>query len=104
AEDPGFAPAWARVGRCHRLIGKYWEDRVANLASAEAALQRALELSPDLPLAHKLYADLDAERGKSREAMTRLIRLAGRNGNDPELFTGLVVACRYAGLHEASVA
>ncbi len=36
--------------------------------------------------------------------MTRLIRLAGRSRNDPELFAGLVLACRYAGLHDASVA
>ncbi len=104
AEDPGFAPAWARVGRCHRLIGKHGEDPAGNLARAEEAFRRALELSPDLSLAHKLFADLEADNGKSREAMSRLIRLAGRNGNDTELFSGLVLACRYAGLHEASVA
>ena len=24
-EDPHFAPAWARLGRCHRVIGKFFE-------------------------------------------------------------------------------
>ncbi len=104
AEDPGFAPAWARVGRCHRLIGKHGEDPAANLARAEEAFRRALELSPDLALAHKLFADFEADNGKSRQAMSRLLRLAGRNRNDSELFSGLVLACRYAGLHEASLA
>ena len=104
AEDPGFAPAWARLGRCHRLIGKYLEDRTGNEARAEEAFRRALQLSPDLATAHKLYANLEAERGESREAMTRLVHLAGRTRNDPELFAGLVLACRYAGLHDASVA
>ncbi|HET7292869.1 MAG TPA: protein kinase [Vicinamibacteria bacterium] len=104
AEDPAFAPAWARLGRCHRVIGKYLEDRAGNEARAEEAFRRALELSPDLATAHKLYAHLEAERGESRHAVKRLIDLAGRSRNDPELFAGLVLACRYAGLHEASVA
>ncbi len=104
AEDPDFAPAWARLGRCHRVIGKYIEDRQGNEARAEEAFRRALELNPDLVIAHKFYANLEAERGRSRDAMTRLIRLARRDRHDAELFAGLVLACRYAGLHVASVA
>lgn len=101
-EDPGFAPAWARLGRCHRVIGKYFEDRDANQARAEDAFKRALELNPGLPLAHKLYAHLEAERGRARDALLRLVGLAGENRNDPELFAGLVLTCRYCGLLEAS--
>lgn len=104
-EDPAYAPAWARLARCHRLVGKYHlEEPAENVARAEAALRRALDLDPDLPLAHKIYAHLEAEGGRAREAMARLITLGGKRGNDPELFAGLVHACRYAGLLEASLA
>jgi eukaryotic-like serine/threonine-protein kinase len=106
AEDPGFAPAWARLGRAHRIIGKYLEipQIAVHQARAEEALGRALELSPKLPLAHKLLAHLESEVGRAREAMVRLLRLAGETRNDAELFAGLVHACRYSGLLEASLA
>jgi serine/threonine protein kinase/tetratricopeptide (TPR) repeat protein len=106
AEDPRFAPAWARLGRAHRLIGKYLEtsDLATHQARGEEALRRALELSPELPLAHKLYAHVEAEMGRAQEAMVRLLRLAHKTRNDPELFAGLVHTCRYAGLFEASLA
>jgi TolB-like protein/tetratricopeptide (TPR) repeat protein len=106
AEDPGFAPAWARLGRAHRVIGKYLEipELATHQARAEEALRRALELSPHLPLAHKLYAHLESELGRSQDAMVRLLRLAAQTRNDPELFAGLVHACRYSGLLEASLA
>ncbi|MPZ16955.1 MAG: protein kinase [Luteitalea sp.] len=103
-EDSTFAPAWARLGRCHRVIGKYFEDPVANYERAEQALQRALELSPDLSVAHKFYAHLEAETGHGEQALTRLLGEASRRGNDPELFAGLVHACRYCGLLEQSIA
>ena len=104
-EDPGFAPAWARLGRCHRVLAKYDLDRPAeNLARADEAFRRALELDPELPVANKVYAHREAETGRARDAMVRLLRLAGQNGNDPEIFAGLVHACRYCGLLEASEA
>ena len=34
----------------------------------------------------------------------RLLNEANRHGNDPELFAGLVHACRYCGLFEESIA
>ncbi len=106
AEDPRFAPAWAQLGRAHRLIGKYLEtsELATHQARAEEALRRALELSPQLPLAHKLYAHVEAEMGRAQEAMVRLLRLARETRNDPELFAGLVHTCRYAGLFDASLA
>jgi eukaryotic-like serine/threonine-protein kinase len=36
--------------------------------------------------------------------MVRLLGEANRHGNDPELFAGLVHACRYCGLFEQSIA
>ena len=103
-EDPRFAPAWARLGRCHYLIGKADENRDQNLARAESCFQRALELSPDLPVAHHLYALFEIDQGRARDAMVRLISRGLAGSAQPELFAALVQACRFCGLLEASVA
>jgi serine/threonine protein kinase len=92
------------LGRCYRVIGKYGENPEENLRLAEAAFRRALELNPDLALADNLYTQLEAERGRAVEAMRRLLERAHANQNDPELFAGLVHACRYCGLVDACFA
>jgi serine/threonine protein kinase/tetratricopeptide (TPR) repeat protein len=102
--DASFAPAWAQLGRCHRVIGKYIEDSADSSERAEQALRRALELNPRLSVAHKFYAQLEADNGQASQAVVRLLREAGRHGNDPELFAGLVHACRYCGLFEQAIA
>jgi hypothetical protein len=52
-------------------------------------------------LAHKLLAQLEVDLGRARDAMTRLVARA--QCADPELLAGLVSACRYCGLLDASV-
>ena len=104
-EDPSFAPAWAKLGRCHRLLAKYFRQTPReNLARADECFRRALELEPDLPVAHKLYVHHESEMGRARDAMVRLLGLARSHRNDPEIFAGLVHACRYCGLLDASEA
>jgi len=103
-EDSQYAPAWARLGRCYRVIGKYGGNPEENLRLAEAAFRRALELNPELALAHNLYTQLEAECGRAVKAMKRLLDRAQANQNDPELFAGLVHACRYCGLVDACFA
>lgn len=105
-EDPNFAPAWARLGRMQRLKGIYLDSERADehLAEAEFSFKRALELNPDLPLAHNLYAYLEVDFGRAKEAMLRLLALARRHRADPEIFAGLVHACRYCGILDASIA
>jgi serine/threonine protein kinase/tetratricopeptide (TPR) repeat protein len=102
--DSRFAPAWARLGRCHRVIGKYVADEPDSETRAEEAFRRALALNPRLSIAHKFYANLEADIGQSERAVVRLLDEASRHGNDPELFAGLVHACRYSGLFEQSFA
>jgi TolB-like protein/tetratricopeptide (TPR) repeat protein/predicted Ser/Thr protein kinase len=102
--DPNFAPAWARLGRCFRVIGKYIDPTPDSDHRAEEAFKRALSLNPRLSIAHKFYANLEADTGRARDAVVRLLIQARRHGNDPELFAGLVHACRYAGLFEESLA
>jgi TolB-like protein/tetratricopeptide (TPR) repeat protein len=104
ALDPRFAPAWAHVGRCHRVIGKYIDPAADSEARAEDALRRALALNPRLTIAHKFLAQLEADTGHARNAIVRLLEEANRHGNDPELFAGLVHACRYCGLNDQAIA
>jgi TolB-like protein len=105
--DPDYAPAWARLGRVERLIGKYSvspdEARIC-LARAEEALQRALGLNPDLSIGQGFYAQLMIDVGRADQAMQRLIERVRQQPTDPELHAGLVHALRYCGLLDASVA
>ncbi len=104
-EDPHYAPAWAALGRMHRLISKYVVGEDSSTPQlAETAFKRALELNPDLSSAENAYAHLEVDLGRATEAMSRLIRLAKTRSSDPELFAGLVHACRYCGLLRASQA
>ena len=105
-EDPNYAPAWARLGRAYRWIGN-WGDRTQsaeNVAKAEDSLRRALDLNPNLSLAHHYYAFLELDLGHAQEAMLRLLERAKQHRADPELLAGLLHALRYCGLLKASVA
>jgi hypothetical protein len=86
------------------VIGKFVEGTADSETRAEEAFRRALELNPRLSIAHKFYANLEADIGQATRAMLRLLGQAVRHGNDPELFAGLVHACRYCGLNQQSIA
>ena len=104
--DPSYAPAWARLGRVLRNLGKYGRtpDAPSYLARADEAFQRAFAVNPDLPIAHNLYTYMEVESGRARAAVLRLLKRVRTRNNDPDLFAGLVHACRYTGLLDASVA
>jgi TolB-like protein/tetratricopeptide (TPR) repeat protein len=104
--DPSYAPAWARLGRVLRNMGKYGRTPDAKVLyqRGEEAFQRAFALNPDLPLAHNLYTYMEVETGRALSAMQRLLGRLQTRTNDPDLFAGLVQACRYVGLLEPSVA
>ena len=102
--DPCYAPAWARLGRIHHVMAKYLPTGSADgLRQAEAAFRQALDLNPDLPIAHKFYAQLEVDLGRAGDAMARLLSRA-RGAADPEIFAALISPLRYCGLLEASVA
>jgi TolB-like protein len=109
--DPQYAPAWARLGRVLRLLGKFQipakleADSVRsreNLVQAEAAFTRALTLNPELSIADSFYAQLELDLGRATEAMARLVRRASVRSTDANLFAALVSSCRYCGLLRAS--
>jgi len=102
---PRYAPAWARLGRVYRLLGKYAPSQTPEFEQkADQAFRRALDLNPDLALAHSLYAQFEVESGRPKDAMSRLIERAHAAGAQVDLYVGLVHACRYCGLLEASLA
>jgi eukaryotic-like serine/threonine-protein kinase len=104
-EDPRYAPAWARLARLYRVIGMYSGEASDDAyAHAEEAFRRALELNPDLSIAHNLYTAVEVETGRARQAMLRLLERARLRSADPELFAGLVQACRYAGVQRPAIA
>ena len=102
--DPDYAPAWARLGRCHWLIGKASEQAAEHLARADDCLRRALALNPTLLLAHSYHAQIEADIGRALPAMGRLLTVAQSSPPTPELFAALVQVCRFCGQLEASVA
>jgi len=75
-----------------------------DLEQAKNALDRALQINPDLPLAHYIYAQLEADLGRANDSMVRLLGKAATNINDVEIFAGLTQVCRYCGIIEASFA
>ena len=106
AEDAKFAPAWARLGRIYRIMAKYGHgDGEENVRLAREAFTKAFELNPELPIAHSYYTFFEIE--ELSDPVGAMLRLLGRvkaRSMDPEIFAGLVVACRFAGLLDASLA
>ena len=110
ALDPSYAPAWARLGRVERILAKY-AGAPGGLPRAQMAFRRALELDPELSIAHDLSAYVDAELGRAVDGTERLLHRSATRRTDAGLFAGLVTTCRYAGLlipsraaHECAVA
>jgi predicted Zn-dependent protease len=64
---------------------------------------RALELNPDLPLAHNLYTNIQVDQGHAMDALRRLLQRLRGSKSDPDLFAGLAHASRYCGLLQASL-
>jgi serine/threonine protein kinase/Tfp pilus assembly protein PilF len=103
--DPQYAPSWVGLGRIYRLIGKYGVgDELDNVTRADDAFRKAFALNPELAEAHNLYTFLQTDLGQSLQAMERLLKRGQTHHHDPNLFAGLVHACRYCGLLEASAA
>jgi serine/threonine protein kinase len=101
--DPSYAPAWARLGRARWLLDKYNLGSSEGLRSADEAIQVALRLHPDHPLANNIYTQLEVDQGRALDALKRLLDRARSHRSDPELFAGLGHVCRYCGLLQASL-
>lgn len=102
--DPCYAPAWARLGRIHHVMSKYLpSETTEGPRKAESAFRQALDLNPDLTIAHKFYAQLEVDLGRAPDAMARLIPRV-LVAPDPEVLAGLISPLCYCGLLDASAA
>src|SRR5262245_31988532 len=105
AEDPAFAPAWARLARTYRFIAKFEVDATPDcLRLAEESAGRALSLNPELSIAHLVHAQLELESGRVRAAIVRLLDRVRLHRRDAPLFVALLQSRRYGGLLDASIA
>jgi DNA-binding winged helix-turn-helix (wHTH) protein/tetratricopeptide (TPR) repeat protein len=102
-KDPHFAPAWARLGRCYRLLEKFQPGSPVDGRLALGAIERAFALNANSAIAHNVCTPIQADMGQAESAMVRLLRRAASHDSDPEVFTGLVQACRYCGQLDASL-
>jgi DNA-binding winged helix-turn-helix (wHTH) protein len=103
AEDPGFAPAWAGLGRCCWFLDKFTGSSSANADLAQAAFQRAFAIDPDLAAAHQFYTFVQVDTGRADEAMTRLLQRLRNHPDEPESYSGLVHVLRFRGLLDQSL-
>jgi DNA-binding winged helix-turn-helix (wHTH) protein/tetratricopeptide (TPR) repeat protein len=103
AEDPGFAPAWAWLGRCCWFLDKFAPDTQATAELARAAIERALALNPDLAAAHQFYTFVEADTGRAQESILRLIERLGNHPDEPETFASLVQVLRFRGMLRQSI-
>jgi TolB-like protein/predicted Ser/Thr protein kinase len=103
AIDPGYAPAWAGLGRVRRVLAKWAWDGGGGLARAQSAFAQALALDPDLSVVYEQLAYVDVELGLAPETMARLLERAAERPRDARVMAGLVTSCRYAGLLDASL-
>jgi len=104
AENPGFAPAWAWLGRCCWFLDKFTHSNSVLPELAEAAFERAFRLDPDLATAHQFYTLLQVDLGCADQAMRRLLERLDRHPEEPECFASLVQVYRFRGLLHESLA
>lgn len=98
AEQPGFASAWAWLGRCCWFLDKFSTGPSATAELAQAALERAFALDPDLAAAHQFYTFVEVDTGRASQAMIRLLERLHRHPAEPETFASLVQVLRFRGL------
>ena len=74
--DPAYGPAWACLAAAHATLYEWFGAKAEDLAKAERASQRALELAPGLSQAHaargfvlSLLKDYDGATGSFEEAI-----------------------------------
>lgn len=104
AEDPGFAPGWAWLGRTCALLAKFSDKSgETEMELAHAALRRAFAIDPDLACAHQFYTTIQTDTGEALQALERLGMRRSRYPAEPETHAGLVQALRFCGLLDESV-
>lgn len=103
AEEPGFAAAWAWLGRCCWFLHKFGPNAQGMAELAHASMDRAFTLDADLPEAHQFSTFIEVDTGNAVEAMIRLLKRLQSHPSEPETYAGLVQVFRFRGLLEMSI-
>ena len=104
--DPKFALAYARLSWCHaQIYWEYYDHTLERLEIARKAVDKALELEPDLPEAHWALGNyyyhclLDYDRALKEFAVARQ-----NLPNDSDLLSGIGYVQRRQGKFEEALA
>jgi DNA-binding winged helix-turn-helix (wHTH) protein/tetratricopeptide (TPR) repeat protein len=98
AKSPTFAQGWAWLGRSCLFLDKFSKSSSLNVDIAQASLERALILQPDLTDAHAFLTLYEVDSGRAAEAIIRLAKQLTSRPKQPDLYAGLVHALRFRGL------
>jgi len=101
--DPTFAPAWAQLGMLLHIDGYYWSSDREQLRRARRAVERALELDPDLIEASGTLVELRLEEGDLLGAYRAASELLDRRPRSAVAHVLLSIALRYGGMIEEAV-
>ncbi len=83
--DPDFAAGWAANAQAHTLIIYYLDvDRVKYKRLAESLANKALEIDPNLSMAHSVLGDIYRDRYQWMKAMESYLRALALNPDDVE--------------------
>ncbi len=83
--DPDFAEGWAANAQAHSLSIYYLDvDRDATKGTAEAMALKALELDPNLSMAHSVLGDIYRDRYQWKKARERYLHALSLNPDEIE--------------------
>ncbi len=104
-QDPNFGPAHALLSETHSLIFHFRYDRSPQrLARARAAADRALQVDPDLPEAHRALAHFYYWGHRNYdEALKEFAIAASRRPNDPLILSSVGIVHRRQGMWREAV-
>lgn len=100
--DPKFARAHYTLGRCYIHHGQGYGGTEYFL-KAERALQRAIELDPDIPGAHLQMVYVYLNRGEKDKALATLAEVRRKAPNDPTVFIVAGMLYRLNGLYDRAL-
>jgi len=108
--DAGYGPAWAGLAMVHSCLAEWFDPGQVNIAQAEHASRRALELAPQLAEAHVargLARSLSKHYDEAIQEFETAIRINPYLFEAHYFFARTVFACgdleRAAGLFEAAM-
>ena len=96
--DPGYAPAWEALGMRYYYEGSYGGGGTKALAQSQSALERALQLDPNLETAAARLTRNHVEKGDLKQAYHDAQELVRRHPDSAQAHFTLAYVLRYAGL------